>query len=87
MVYIVGDKPDELASLLMRKQNRGVTFLQGYGAYSGKEKRVLLCVMRPKDLPYARELVASCDPNAFMIVAGASAVFGEGFKSYRAEDL
>ena len=87
MVYIVGDKPDELASLLMNKQNRGVTFLQGYGAYSGKEKRVLLCVMRPKDLPYARELVASCDPNAFMIVAGASAVFGEGLKSYRADDL
>lgn len=87
MVYIICDKPEELAEQLMKKQDRGVTLLQGYGAYSGKEKRVLLCVMRPKDLPYTRELVASCDPNAFMIVAGASAVFGEGFKPYSAEDL
>lgn len=86
MVYIISNQPEELASMLI-KQDRGVTFLQGYGAYSGNEKKVLLCVMRPKELPYARELVASCDPNAFMIVAGASAVFGEGFKSYGAEDL
>lgn len=87
MVYIICDKPEELAELMMKKHNRGVTFLQGYGAYSGREKRVLLCVMRPKELPSTRELVASCDPNAFMIVAGASAVFGEGFKPYSAEDL
>lgn len=86
MVYLISDRPDEIAALLI-KQDRGVTVLQGYGAYSGNEKKVLLCVMRPKELPYARELVASCDPNAFMIVAGASAVFGEGFKAYGAEDL
>ncbi|MCH5184198.1 MAG: YitT family protein [Oscillospiraceae bacterium] len=86
MVYIISDKPEELAEMIL-KRDRGVTFLQGYGAYSGNEKKVLLCVLRPKELPFARELVASCDPNAFMIVAGASAVFGEGFKPYGAEDL
>lgn len=86
MVYIISDKPDELADMIL-KRDRGVTILQGYGAYSGNEKKVLLCVLRPKELPFARELVASCDPNAFMIVAGASAVFGEGFKPYGAEDL
>ena len=86
MVYIISDKPEELADMIL-KRDRGVTFLQGYGAYSGNEKKVLLCVIRPKELPFALELVASCDPNAFMIVAGASAVFGEGFKPYGAEDL
>lgn len=86
MVYIISDNPGEIADKIL-KTDRGVTFLQGYGAYSGNEKKVLLCVMRPKELPIARELVASCDPNAFMIVAGASAVFGEGFKPHSAEDL
>lgn len=86
MVYIISDKPEEIADKIL-KTDRGVTYLQGYGAYSGNEKKVLLCVMRPKELPFARELVASCDPNAFMIVAGASAVFGEGFKPHGAEDL
>lgn len=87
VVYIVSDNGDELAQALLQRQNLGATFLSGYGAYTGKEKRVLMCVMRPKQLPYARELVASVDRNAFMIVTGASSVFGEGFKSYTAEEL
>lgn len=86
MVYIISDKPEEIADKIL-KADRGVTYLRGFGAYSGNEKKVLLCVLRPKELPFARELVASCDPNAFMIVAGASAVFGEGFKPHGAEDL
>ena len=49
------------------------------------EKRVIL--MRPKQLPAARELAASVDPGAFLIVAGVSAVFGEGFKAHNAEEL
>lgn len=86
MVYIISDKPEEIADKIL-KADRGVTYLHGYGAYSGNEKKVLLCVLRPKEMPFAREMVAACDPNAFMIVAGASAVFGEGFKPYGAEDL
>ncbi len=87
MVYIVSERPEEVADLLLQKQGLGGTFLQGFGAYTGREKRVLLCVMRPKQLPAARELVATCDAGAFMIVAGASSVFGEGFKSYSEEEL
>lgn len=87
MVYIVSDRPRELADELLRHQNLGVTFLKGQGAYTGADKTVLLCVLRPKQLPPAREFVAGCDPKAFMIVTGASAVFGVGFKDYHAENL
>lgn len=87
MVYIVSNKPQEVADDLLQKLTLGGTFLNGFGAYTGKEKRVLMCVMRPKQLPAAREVVASLDPDAFLIVAGVSAVFGEGFKSYSSEEL
>jgi uncharacterized membrane-anchored protein YitT (DUF2179 family) len=87
MVYIVSNDPQQTANLLLEKLNLGGTFLNGYGAYTGKEKKVLMCVMRPKQLPAARELAASVDPNAFLIVAGVSAVFGEGFKAHNSEDL
>lgn len=82
LVYIVSDKPEELSEELMRHQHLGLTYLQGFGAYTGKEKRVIMCVLRPKQLPKAREFVAQCDPHAFMIISGASAVFGVGFKPY-----
>lgn len=87
MVYIVSNEPQSVADELLQKLDLGGTFLSGYGAYTGKEKRVLMCVMRPKQLPAAREVVASIDPSAFLIVAGVSAVFGEGFKAHNAEEL
>lgn len=87
MVYIISNKPEEVADLLLVNLSLGGTFLNGYGAYTGKEKKVLMCVMRPKQLPAARELAASVDPGAFLIVAGVSAVFGEGFKAHNAEEL
>ena len=85
LVFIVSDKPEELSEELMRHQHLGLTYLQGYGAFTGKEKRVIMCVLRPKQLPKAREFVAQCDPHAFMIISGASAVFGVGFKQYTDE--
>ena len=87
MVYIISNEPQAVANELLQKLTLGGTFLNGFGAYTGKEKRVLMCVMRPKQLPAAREVVASIDPSAFLIVAGVSAVFGEGFKSHNAEEL
>ncbi len=87
MVYIISNEPQKTADLLLEKLDLGGTFLNGYGAYTGKEKKVLMCVMRPKQLPAARELAASVDPSAFLIVAGVSAVFGEGFKAHNAEEL
>ena len=87
MVYIVSNEPQAVADELLQKLDLGGTFLNGYGAYTGKEKLVLMCVMRPKQLPAAREVAASIDPNAFLIVAGVSAVFGEGFKAHNSEDL
>ncbi len=87
MVYIVSNEPQAVADALLQQLDLGGTFLNGYGAYTGKEKRVLMCVMRPKQFPAAREVVASIDPNAFLIVAGVSAVFGEGFKAYNSEDF
>ncbi len=87
MVYIISNEPQQTADLLLEKLNLGGTFLDGYGAYTGKEKKVLMCVMRPKQLPAARELAASVDPGAFLIVAGVSAVFGEGFKAHNSEEL
>ena len=87
MVYIISNEPQKIANLLLEQLNMGGTFLNGYGAYTGKEKKVLMCVMRPKQLPAAREVAASVDPGAFLIVAGVSAVFGEGFKAHNAEEL
>jgi uncharacterized membrane-anchored protein YitT (DUF2179 family) len=87
MVYIISEKDDIIANRLLKEIDAGATFLDGEGAYTGKDKKVLMCVMKMRLLPQARDIVRFEDPNAFMIVTKATSVFGEGFKSHVEEDL
>lgn len=87
MIYIISDHPDRITDRLLEDLDIGVTSLKGEGAYSGKEKKVLLCVMRKPLAPKAQQIVKEEDPEAFMIVSDATEIFGEGYKSYFSERL
>lgn len=87
IVYIISEKDNIIAERLLKEIDIGGTYLYGCGAYTGKDKKVLMCVMKMRTLPQARELVRDVDKNAFMIVTKATSVFGEGFKSHTEEDL
>ena len=65
----------------------GVTYISGRGAYSGKDKNVIMCVMKKQLSPKAEEIVREEDPLAFMIVTNATEIFGEGYKSIFSERL
>ncbi len=87
MVYIISQRDEVIAKRLLEELEAGVTYLYGNGAYTGKDKKVLMCVLKMRSLPRARELVRQEDCDAFMIVTKATSVFGEGFKSHVEEDL
>ena len=87
MIYIISDHPDPITDRLLEDLDIGVTSLKGEGAYSGKEKKVLMCVMRKPLAPKAQQIVKEEDPEAFMIVSDATEIFGEGYKSYFSERL
>ncbi len=87
IVYIISDQDSLIAEKLLKELNVGATYLKGSGAYTGKDKKVLMCVMKMRALPQARELVRDTDGEAFMIVTKATSVFGQGFKSHTEDDL
>lgn len=87
MVYIVTDHGKEIADIVLRKLDIGVTFLDGEGAYSGRRKEILMCVMHKPLMPKVKDIVKSVDDRAFMIVSPATEIFGEGYKQYDAEEL
>lgn len=87
MVYIISEKDDIIAERLLKELDVGATYLYGNGVYTGKDKKVLMCAMKMRILPQAREIVRFTDSDAFMIVTKATSVFGEGFKSHTEEDL
>ena len=78
--YIISDKNDEIAKGIMQKMERGVTAFNAKGLYSGKDKSVLLCVLKWRtEGAKLKRLVKSIDENAFVIVADVKEVLGEGF--------
>ncbi len=87
MIYIISDKPEKITERLLEDLDIGVTYMEGSGAYSGKEKKVIFCVMRKALAPKTEQIVREEDPYAFMIVSSATEIFGEGYKSYFSEKL
>lgn len=82
LIYIISDKPTEIANAFMEELEVGVTYLEGEGAYTNKKKEILMCVMKKRIAPKAEEVVKLIDVNAFMIVTSANEIFGLGYKSY-----
>ena len=78
---------DEIADVLMSRLDVGVTYLEGQGAYTGNDKKVLMCAAHKRAFPRIREVVTDVDDMAFMIVSSAQEIFGEGFKNHRSGDL
>ena len=87
MIYVISTENKAIASRLMEEVDVGATYMQGNGAYTGKEFDVLMVVLRAKQLPRARDIVKQVDDGAFMIVTNATSVFGEGFKKYDSEEV
>lgn len=80
-VFIISTKPEEIADLIMKKLSRGVTFLEGEGAYMGRKQKVIYCVVTLRQLARVKYYVQSTDPNAFITVAEVNEVAGKGFRA------
>lgn len=79
VLYVISDESQQIAQLVMEKLQRGVTALKGSGMYSGKEKQVLMCVISRREAVDLVKLIKEADERAFVIIADAREVMGEGF--------
>lgn len=87
LIFIISDLPEAITRRLLEELDIGVTYVSGSGAYSGRDKKVIMCVMKKRLSPRAEAIVREEDPEAFMIVTGATEIFGEGYKSIYSERL
>ena len=81
LCYIISEQSEALTERIMAEPlRRGVTILEGEGAYSHLRKHVLLCVIKRTQMGELRRLVKSVDENAFFVVSDVKNVFGKGFE-------
>ena len=79
LMFIITNKYDEVSTVILNNLKRGVTLLDGEGAYSGEKKRVIMCAVRPQQVFKITSGIKKIDKNAFIIVTTAGAIQGSGF--------
>jgi uncharacterized membrane-anchored protein YitT (DUF2179 family) len=77
---IVTGKVNEISEHIMEELERGVTVLDGTGAYTGTSRPVLYCVVTRAEVATLKSIVHESDPEAFMVIGVAHEALGEGFK-------
>lgn len=87
LIYIISDFSDEITERLLAELSIGVTHIDGEGAYSGRKKQIIMCVVKKQSAPRIEAIVKKEDADAFMIVTSATEIFGEGYKSYFSEKI
>lgn len=79
LMFIITKHYDVVSQSIMNDLERGVTLLDGEGAYSGEKKRVIMCAVRPQQVFKIQNAVKKVDSNAFIIVTTAGTIRGQGF--------
>lgn len=82
VAIIISKDYEEIAHRIGTQLDRGATFLEGQGAYSGQKTRVVLSAVKKQQISDLKQLVVDVDPDAFIIVQDAHQVLGDGFARF-----
>ena len=87
VALIISREYETIAREIGTKLERGATYLNGEGSYTGESTKVVLVAIKKQQLAELKELVMEVDPNAFVIVQEAHQVLGDGFHRYSRDSL
>lgn len=78
-LLIISDKYEQIARMIDLDLERGYTFLEAEGGYKLTKKKVIYCIVSPRELHMVKNLILREDPNAFVSVLNVHEAIGEGF--------
>ncbi len=79
-ILIISPKYDEITRGIYEKMNRGVTYINGEGAYNRKDLEIIFLICTSMQLVTLKEIVREVDPAAFMAVSETTEIMGSGFR-------
>lgn len=80
-VIVISEKPEEVAKRIIEELGRGVTFLEGQGAYTHGDKKVVYTIVTSTEVARLKDIVDEVDPFAFITINEVVEVVGRGFKN------
>jgi uncharacterized membrane-anchored protein YitT (DUF2179 family) len=78
--YIISDKNDEIAKVIMNDFSRGATAVKARGLYRNIDREIIFTVVALRELGKLTNAIKEIDPNAFVMVNNVHEVLGEGFR-------
>ncbi|RPJ95607.1 YitT family protein [Rummeliibacillus sp. TYF005] len=75
-VMIVTSKGDDMKDKLFSKLYRGITIMNGQGAYTGEERKILITVITRYQLSEVKNTIREVDPHAFVNITETKQVIG-----------
>jgi len=78
--YIISDKNDEIAKVIMNNFSRGATAIKARGLYRNVDREIIYTVVALRELGKLTNTIKQIDPHAFVTVNNVHEVLGEGFR-------
>ncbi|GEK27775.1 YitT family protein [Furfurilactobacillus siliginis] len=78
-IMIMSDKNEEVAAAIIAELQRGVTYLNAEGGFTNTPKKMIYCVISPREVQTMRRIVERIDEHAFLSILPVQQNLGEGF--------
>jgi uncharacterized membrane-anchored protein YitT (DUF2179 family) len=79
---IVSTNPDPICNYITHDLHHSATTYHAEGAYSHKDRVIILTVVDVKQAIYLERFIKKNEPSAFIMVTKSSEIVGKGFTSY-----
>lgn len=80
---VITNSPHEVSDALLSHLNRGVSYWQITGAYTGEQHYMLTCTVSRPQVSQVRAIISNADPDAFVTISMGHHALGEGFTRLR----
>ncbi len=78
-IFVFTRRWAEISNDITHRLHRGVTILDGVGAYTGQPSKMLVILCRKHETNNVLRVVKGHDPDAFVSVGSVMGVYGKGF--------
>ncbi len=80
-IYIFSRRWEDISEAITHRLHRGVTILDGTGAYTGQPSKMMIVMCRKHETNEILRTVKKFDPDAFVSVGSVMGVYGKGFET------
>lgn len=78
---IVCENPKPICEYITNTIHRSATVYDAKGAFSDRDKKIILTVMNRSQAVFLRKYIKQADPSAFILITNTSEIIGRGFRA------